>query len=399
MRILLVDPCHGGGSLPPYLNVLTHALRRHGVRVDHIGSSGVPYDVRVGAFWSVDRILAAAHATLDGVDLAAYDLISLHFGNLEIEQLVPTLWPVVRQVPVVYHVHSLDWTLFTEHVPEPSLRTNVEAAVCNADGYVFFGEYARHTFVRQFGVQTPSTVAWLPTTIPPGTRPYASPRVRPALDNRDGRTLASLYGYAAPWKDAGGLAAALARTVRANRVVLAGPLWDNPGLAGTDLSPALDRPVRHGAGELMVVSTYVDAAARQALVMASDVGLFPYRPQSTFQGSGAVADYLANGVPVLATNVANMRELVAEAGIVVPPDDIDALACALDRAGDAATRQVWANAARDRAGRFTAEHHAAQCLRLYQTVLDRRIRGGIQCRPPATCSSPVTARPIATIIN
>ncbi len=31
MRILLVGPCHGGGSLPPYLSVLTNAFRRHGV--------------------------------------------------------------------------------------------------------------------------------------------------------------------------------------------------------------------------------------------------------------------------------------------------------------------------------------------------------------------------------
>src|SRR6266511_2330910 len=173
MRILLVGPCHGGGSLPPYLSVLTNAFRRHGVQVDRLGSGGVPYDAEAGAFWPADRILAAARALLDGVELAAYVLISLHFGNLETEQLLPTLWPAVRRPPVVYHVHSLDWTLFTTHVPEPSLHASVEVAVRTADGYVFFGRYARAAFAHRFALETPSAVAWLPTTIPLRTPRHA----------------------------------------------------------------------------------------------------------------------------------------------------------------------------------------------------------------------------------
>ncbi len=231
------------------------------------------------------------------MELAAYDLISLHFGNLEIEQLLPTLWPAVRRPPVVYHVHSLDWTLFTNHVPEPSLHASVEVAVRTADGYVFFGRYARAAFAHRFALETPSAVAWLPTTIPLGTRPHTSARLQAALDSPDGRIVASLYGYAAPWKDSGGLVAVLARTVRPSRVVLAGPLWDHPELAGADLVPALDRPVQHGAGELAVVSDYLAAAERRALVAASDFGVFPYQAQPTFQGSGAIADYLAHGLP------------------------------------------------------------------------------------------------------
>src|SRR5439155_1553342 len=44
MRILLVGPRQNGGSLPPYLDVLTAALRRHGARVHRLGSTSLPFD-------------------------------------------------------------------------------------------------------------------------------------------------------------------------------------------------------------------------------------------------------------------------------------------------------------------------------------------------------------------
>jgi glycosyltransferase involved in cell wall biosynthesis len=64
-------------------------------------------------------------------------------------------------------------------------------------------------------------------------------------------------------------------------------------------------------------------------VQATDLAVLPYKEHPGFQGSGAVTDYLARGVPVVATDVANMRELVGEAGVIVPPGDPAALASAL----------------------------------------------------------------------
>ncbi|MEQ3552849.1 hypothetical protein WIS52_20470 [Pseudonocardia nematodicida] len=63
-------------------------------------------------------------------------------------------------------------------------------------------------------------MAWLPTTIPPGTRPAAHPALAAALDTD--RPVISLYGYAAPLKDAALLLEALQRVQRRVRVVLAG---------------------------------------------------------------------------------------------------------------------------------------------------------------------------------
>lgn len=160
-------------------------------------------------------------------------------------------------------------------------------------------------------------------------------------------------------------------------MVLAGPFWDDPAQAGIDLRAAAIHPLRLGhAAELVVVPDYVDAPGRAALVAGSSAGLFPYRPQQTFQGSGAIAEYLAAGRPVIATDVANMREVAADAGVIVPPGDPAELATALDRyASEPADRATLTAAAVSQAHQFTPAGHAAACLTLYHQV--RRM----SCRP------------------
>lgn len=373
MRVLLLGPCHDGGSIPPYLAVLARGLRDLGVRVDRLGSTGLPYDTHTRTFWPADRVIAAAEKLIRNVDPHAYDLISIHFGNLEIEQLLPVLWGHRRPPPAVYHVHSLDWTLFTYHIPEPALRAAVDDGVRDMDGFVFFGRYAQHALHDRLAASDPATVAWLPTTIPPGTRSTATPRLRTAICLRPGRPLTSLYGFATPWKDSGLLLAACAQLRSPARIVLAGPYWDDPTQAGIDLRDAATTSRRHGRVDVAVVPDYLTAGGRRALAEASDLAVFPYRSHPSFQGSGAIADYLAHSVPVLATDVANMAELIGDVGLVVPPDDPAAFAEALDRiAGDAPYRDTLTKAAERRARWFTAEAHARSCLTLYEQVLDGR---------------------------
>src|SRR4030088_1018480 len=105
MRGRILGPDHAGGSLPPYLDVLAAGLRHHGVTVDRRGSTQIPYDRAQQRFWPLERVLAAA-SLADRVDLDGNDLVSLHFGNLEVAQLVPALWADRRLPPVVYHVHT-----------------------------------------------------------------------------------------------------------------------------------------------------------------------------------------------------------------------------------------------------------------------------------------------------
>lgn len=378
MKVLLAGPDHPHGSLPPYLDVLAAGLRRLGVAVDRLGSTGVPYDPLRGGFLTAAEIIAAADALAARADPGEYDVISLHFGNLEIEQLLPARWRHHGTLipPVVAHVHALDPTLFTTHRPDPELRSVVDATLTGADALVYFGHYAQAALTARLTAAAglPYRVVPLPTTIAAGTRPSAGPALAAALaDPRPEATVISLCGYAAPWKSTTDLLAALEQTGARLRVVLAGPFWDDPVQAGADLRPAVTRPQLLGrAAQLVVVPEYLDPAARAALMAASHAGVFPYRPMLTFQGSGAIADYLAAARPVIATDVANMAELTADAGTIVAPAAPGALAAALDRyATDPAHRTRLTTAADTQAHRFTPAGHAAACLALYQQISGR----------------------------
>src|SRR5260370_23586706 len=117
MRILLIGPCHPGAVFPPSWDVLAAARPHGGARVHRIGSAGVPYEPAARAFWPADRILEHASGLLRGTDIGAYDVISLHFGNLEIEQLLPVMWAGRRRAPLVGHVDSLAPALVRAHLP------------------------------------------------------------------------------------------------------------------------------------------------------------------------------------------------------------------------------------------------------------------------------------------
>jgi len=70
----------------------------------------------------------------------------------------------------------------------------------------------------------------------------------------------------------------------------------------------------------------------RALLDEADLVVLPYREGS----QSAVAPLaMAHGVPVLATDVGGLAEMVGEGGLVVPPEDVAALAAALEQLGDA----------------------------------------------------------------
>ncbi len=370
MRVLILGPDHAGGSLPPYLNVLAAGLRHHGITVDRHGSTQLPYAPDQHRFWPLPRVRTAVRALADQIDWDAYDVVSLHFGNLEYDQLVVALWADRPRPPVVYHVHTLAPTLLRDHVPDPHWNHVVRQGIRSVDGYVYFGQYARHRLARMAADGVPGEVAWLPTTIPAGTEPTARAELATALDTT-GLPVISLYGYAAPWQDAVLLHAALERMQAPARIVLAGDFWDDPEQAGIDLSGFTTSPARVGVGELAVVPGYLGPADRAALVRASAAGVFPYRPHPSFQGSGAIADYLAHAVPVVAPDVANMAELAGSAGHIVPTGDPEALAAALDTITSGVSAANLARNATARAERFTAETHATRCLAIYRQVLDQ----------------------------
>jgi glycosyltransferase involved in cell wall biosynthesis len=84
---------------------------------------------------------------------------------------------------------------------------------------------------------------------------------------------------------------------------------------------------------------------------AMDIGVAPFEPMPGFYFSPLkVVEYMAAGLPVVATRQGDLPELLADSGLLVQPGDVAGLRAALLRLGaDAELRMRLGNAARDRA--------------------------------------------------
>ena len=124
---------------------------------------------------------------------------------------------------------------------------------------------------------------------------------------------------------------------------------------------------RLGLSQRVKLIGFVDDADLPALYRAAAVFAFP----SLYEGFGLPPlEAMASGVPVVASNASSLPEVIAAAGLLVPPHDVDALADALVRA---LTDQVWRQqvipAGIARASQFTWQRAAEQLLEVYRNAL------------------------------
>ena len=110
------------------------------------------------------------------------------------------------------------------------------------------------------------------------------------------------------------------------------------------------------------------AAEPYAELREWDIAVIPSRDEPF----GLVAaEAMAVGLPVVATRVGGLPDVVGEAGVLVAPEDADALACGvLDLARDRSRRARCGDAGRARVeARFTLEAQAAGVNEAYLTAL------------------------------
>lgn len=92
---------------------------------------------------------------------------------------------------------------------------------------------------------------------------------------------------------------------------------------------------------------------------------------SEYEGFGLPPlEAMACGTPVVASNTSSLPEVIGDAGLLVDPHDVSAIAAALDRVvSDAALRANLKQRSLDRAAAFTWEQTAAQTLAVYRTII------------------------------
>jgi glycosyltransferase involved in cell wall biosynthesis len=195
------------------------------------------------------------------------------------------------------------------------------------------------------------------------------PRHRPGNATDDAMTVLSVGRLRAP-KDFPVLVRAAEQLPPATaRIAIAG---DGPDRAG------IEAAIRHDGGAPVELLGERDDVPE--LLAAADVFVLPSRSEGM---PLSVLEAMAAGVPVVASAVGGVPELVVDGvtGVLVPPGDAAALAAALARlAGDAAERERMGAAARRRAeAEFGIEACRRRHLDLYRATL-ARARGTSRAR-------------------
>ena len=328
-------------------------LRRSGVEVEELVAGGADPVEQIAWAPRVGALLDAPSYDVILVDALARIAVAPHLDR----------WRAFR--PVVALVHELPsaaggsleaWTTADQQAyEEPLLR---------ADRLVAVSEHGR-ALLEARGVP-PERVR----IVPPGFDRLAIPDKTPPGRRGAGPVRVLCVAQWIPRKGILTLARAWARDARPGAVL---------ELVGeTDADPAYAASVRDelasASADSVLVSGAVDDAALSDAYAAADLFVLPSR----YEGYGmAYAEALSFGLPVVACEVGPVPCLVGrDAALLVPPDDADALANALDLLlENRGLRDRMSAAARRRAGILPRWEDAVAGL--HETLLDAVARNGV----------------------
>jgi glycosyltransferase involved in cell wall biosynthesis len=279
-------------------------------------------------------------------------------GRVDVVHGTNFVVPPARRAGRLLWVHDLTSVRYPELCTPTARRYPALIARAVRQGaWVHTGSQAMAAeVVEHFGVE-----AGRVRVIPPGvTVPAVG---RPPPPRTGGRPYLLGLGTAEPRKDFPGLVAAFDQLAGAHpdlELRLAGP----PGWGEADLAAAIARSAHGGRVQRL---GWVDDLG--PLLGGAAVFVYPSR----YEGFGfPPLEAMALGVPVVATAVGSLPEVLGDAAVLVPPGDPTALAGAVDQVlRDDALRQRLVAAGRDRVGRYTWPKAVDRLLATYEDLLRR----------------------------
>jgi glycosyltransferase involved in cell wall biosynthesis len=138
------------------------------------------------------------------------------------------------------------------------------------------------------------------------------------------------------------------------------------GKRGWYTEPLFQQVEALGLGQRVHFTDYIPDEDLPALYNLAHLFVYPSR----YEGFGLpVLEAMACGVPVVCTNAASVPEIVGDAALLVPPDDVEALAAAMRRVLDDRVLEAELVArGLERARSFTWEETARRTVQIYEEM-------------------------------
>lgn len=272
--------------------------------------------------------------------------------------------PLVTGVPRVVTVHDLAFHLFPEQYPgrkQRYLRAMTRLSVRRAARVIAVSEATRQDIIRLYDAD-PARVVTVPNGVGDEMRPLDADAVSRFRAERglDAPVLLFL-GTLQPRKNLETLLKAYARTAGETgwQLVVA-------GAAGWQHEPIFALARELGIAETVRFIGFVPPEELPIWYNAADAFVYP----SLYEGFGLpLLEAMACGTPVIASETPALREVVGNAGLVVGPRDVPALAQALLQMARAPElRQELAARGLRRAGEHSWRRTAAETAAVYRAA-------------------------------
>jgi glycosyltransferase involved in cell wall biosynthesis len=289
--------------------------------------------------------------------------LEVQLGSPDVIHFCPTN---LKRARLVYSLHDLAFTSHPEWTTEANWLTcldGVLGASVYADHVVAVSNYTRAEFLEAFPHYRPDRVSVV-YEASRFSRPSDGPAPRRLGYLRPGQFWLAV-GTREPRKNCRRILEAYARLKAASDtdypLVLFGAGGQTPGDLDQWIESLWLSPDVHRLG-------YVDDETLAWLYTNCAAFCYP----SLFEGFGLPAvEAMSLGAAVLTSNVTSLPEVVGDAGILVDPFDVDAIAAGMRLlAQDSALVSELRARARVRSAEFSWRRAAAQVLDVYRTVLD-----------------------------